>query len=210
MLMSGTHTILMTGPHPRRSPSRQPWQRAIHCTLRISIRRCRQTDQPILRRPHPARHSPSTAYRTAGLCAVGTASSSYAASAELGSAWRRRRRPGIGGFGAGDTIAHRAPPSALTERRRKISDRHTGTGDPVCPTVRRPGEAVATSLEPVATYLEFLMPLSRKWASRPVECGCAEGGAPRHGDTGGESLADVHVDTRYRLSRWRNETRSFR
>ena len=48
--------------------------------------------------------------------------------------------------------------SALTERCRQISDRYTATGDPVCPTVRRPGAAqVATGLEPLATYLEFLM-----------------------------------------------------
>jgi hypothetical protein len=47
--------------------------------------------------------------------------------------------------------------SVLTERRRKISDHSSGTRDPACPTVRRPGAAVATDLEPVATYLEFLM-----------------------------------------------------
>jgi hypothetical protein len=64
--------------------------------------------------------------------------------------------PAAVAFSASDTHAHRASPSALTERCRKISDRHTGTGDPVCPTVRRPGAAVATGLELVATYLEFL------------------------------------------------------
>jgi hypothetical protein len=31
---------------------------------------------------------------------------------------------------------------------------------PVCTTVRRPGPAAATGLELVATYLEFLWPLS--------------------------------------------------
>jgi hypothetical protein len=51
----------------------------------------------------------------------------------------------------------RASPSALTERRRKFSDRHTRAGDPVCPAVRRPGAAVAAGLEPVATYPEFLL-----------------------------------------------------
>ena len=57
--------------------------------------------------------------------------------------------------------------SALTGRCRKSSDRYTGTGDPVCPTVRRPGAALATDLEPVATYLEFLMAAissARRWA----------------------------------------------
>jgi hypothetical protein len=58
--------------------------------------------------------------------------------------------------------------SALTERCRKISDRYAGTGDPVCPTVRMPGAAVATGLEPTATYLEFLMAVSTSPTSSAV------------------------------------------
>lgn len=88
---------------------------------------------------------------------AGTACSSHAASAEL-------RPHGVGAAGQVPAGPARAAlmlivpyRSVLTERRRKISDRSSGTRDPACPTVRRPGAAVATDLEPVATYLEFLM-----------------------------------------------------
>jgi hypothetical protein len=52
-------------------------------------------------------------------------------------------------------IERRRPRSQNAGRR--ISDRYTGTGYPACTAARMPGAAVATGLEAVATYLDFLM-----------------------------------------------------
>jgi len=70
----------------------------------------------------------------AGLCAVGTASSSYAASAELGPTWCGTAGQASAGSARETLILIERRRSALTERRRKISDRLPALVTPRVPT----------------------------------------------------------------------------